>query len=327
VKDFKKQLQNSQAEYKENSLKIKECGTWRDKRYRHILPEDDWAQNLWENIRGSVTRYFEDNEIAWHKEKDNLLSSQIMCVNLFFPLKQYPNVLKPWLAQTYPDIQDVVGIDLEYIGPENKNYFKETGGRGQNRTSSDVSIEWKDKQGKKNLLLLEFKFTESNFGNCSKKENLDRRLCHSAKNVVNSPQTQCYRALPQVGRTYWQFILDNSSPFKKEALMTETHCPFLYGFYQLMRNQLLAHCIQSDIDIGFHRVEFGVMYHADNDKLLIMSHKFGEERNPFKAWLTLLKNPDTFHVFTIQGFLNSTETGLPHELKNWRSYIKERYRV
>jgi hypothetical protein len=325
MKDFRKQLIESQKEYKENILGVKNMGTWKCKPYPHILPEEVWGLNLWDDIRESAQYYFNDNQIAWHKEKHNLLSSQIMCINLFFPLKQYPKVLKPWLAKAYPDIQDVFGLNFEYTGPQNKNYFNEQGSAGQNRTSSDLSIEWEDKQGRKNLLLLEFKFTELAFGPCSNKDNLDRKLCFQPKKIVDLPKTYCYRA--KIERAYWEFILSPDSPFRREALTTESYCPFLYGFYQLMRNQLLAYCIQSDSKSGFQKAEFGIMYHDENTALLRMSHPFGGERNPLKAWPTLLKNPDTFHVFTIQEFLNAIETSLPNELRGWRSYIKDRYRL
>jgi len=323
MEDFYERMKEQQIKYKESVLGIEEMGKWRGRPYPHILPEEKWSLNLWEGVREEAQHYFEQNQIAWHRYRHNMLSSQAMCVNIFFPLKQHLDVFKPWLLGKFPDVEKVTSLDFEYIGPQGKDYFNEKGGRGQNRTSSDICITWEDEQRKKNMLLLEFKFTERDFGVCSRREGQDDNLCRNSEKIVASPQTQCYRA--QVGRTYWEYILRNDSPFKLKALTTESYCPFRYDFYQLMRNQLLAHCIQSDREAGLHRVEFGVIHHADNEALLRMGHAFSGERDPFKAWPTLLKNPNTFHVFTVQDFLYTVEAKLPTKLANWRTYLKQRY--
>jgi len=320
--NFRERMREPQAKYKTKALCISEQGKWRGKHYTHILPEVRWQLNLWDGIRKEAQLYFSDNQIAWHRDRHNLLSSQVLCVNIFFPLRKHPHLLKPWLSHHF-DVESICDLDFEYIGPEGNNYFNEKGGRGQNRTSSDLSITWRDGAKRKNMLLLEFKFTESNFGECSKKDNTNPERCRSSEKIVASPKTQCYRA--KIGRKYWDKILDNDSPFRREVLTTERFCPFRYDFYQLMRNQLLAHCIRSDSTAGFDRVEFGVIYHADNEDLLRMSHPFAGERNPLKVWPSLLRNPDTFHAFTIQGSLNTIDEGLPEELVGWRTYLRQRY--
>jgi len=173
------------------------------------------------------------------------------------------------------------------------------------------------------MLLLEFKFTEPDFGQCSKQGNPDPSRCLSLGKDVYSYKTKCYRT--EVGRSYWDLILSDDGPFRQEPLTKESYCPFRYDFYQLMRNQLLAHCIQSDSPPIFNRVEFGVIYHADNEALVAMARPFGGERNPLKAWANLLKNQKTFHAFTVQEFLNAIGPNLHSELVNWRTYLKQRY--
>jgi hypothetical protein len=322
MRNFKEQMERHQIEYKTKALGIEQMGLWRGRRYPHILPKCMWNLNLWEGIRKKAERYFADNEIAWHIQNHNLLSSQIMCVNTFFPLRQHLDILKVWLSHHLNEIEKVIKLDFEYIGP--KNYFNEPGGRGQNRTSSDLSITWQDKEGKKNILLLEFKFTEPDFGQCSRQGNPDPKRCYSSKKVVASPQTECYR-VQEKKRRYWEYILSDDSLFQKELLTTESYCPFRYDFYQLMRNQLLAHRIQSDSRPGLNRVEFGVIYHAENEALTRMPRPFGGERNPLKAWPNLLRNPKTFHVFTVQDFLDAIEPNLQGEMASWRAYLKQRY--
>lgn len=321
MQDFREQMAKQQIEYKTRVLGIEQMGRWRGRRYPHILPKRMWNLNLWEGIREEAGHYFDNNEIAWHIQKHNLLSSQIMCVNIFFPFRQHLDVLEVWLSHHFNDLEKVVSLDFEYVG--SKNYFNELGGRGQNMTSSDLSVTWQDKKGKKNMLLLEFKFTERDFGQCSRGGNPNRTRCLSSKDIVSSHKTQCYRS--EVGRSYWDRILSSEGPLRQELLTKESYCPFRYDFYQLMRNQLLAHCIQSDPEEGFNRVEFGVIYHADNEVLMKLSRPFGKESNPLKAWPGLLKNPNSFHVFTVQQFLGSIGPKLPNGLEDWRVYLKQRY--
>ena len=138
-----------------------------------------------------------------------------------------------------------------------------------------------------------------------------------------APEEECWRAIR--GRSYWERILSDDSPFQKEALTTEGYCPFRYDFYQLMRNQLLAHCIEAEFKGDFNRVDFGVIYHADNEALLKMARPFGGERDPLKAWPRLLKDPSKFHTFTIQELVGVVSRKLPVGLAGWRSYLKQKY--
>lgn len=325
TENFRSQIQARLIRYKRKVLKCEAEGAWRGKPYPHILPLKKWQYNLFEGIRDSVVEYFKARNIAWHNQRHNLLSSQILCVNLFFPLREHLGVIQSFLTPHFSKIGRVIDIDFEYSGPPRRNYFNEEGRRGQNRTSSDIALIWEDKSGNKNMLLLEFKFSEPGFGECSKQGNPNRRRCQSARRVIEAPNENCWRAIRK--RTYWDMILSNDNPFRREALTVERYCPFRYDFYQLMRNQLLAHCIETDPQADFSRVDFGVIYHADNEALLKMARPFGEESNPLKAWPMLLRAPSKFHVFTIQELISVIDRKLPEGLISWRGYLKQKYNL
>ena len=238
MQDFRKRMEGHQIKYKAEVLGIKEMEPSRGGNlYAHILPKKRWDLNLWEGIRSEAQAYFGANGIVWHDQVHNLLSSQALCINVFFPFRRHLDILGKFLSRCFTGLEKVIDLDFEYIGP--KNYFKERGGRGQNRTSSDVAVLWLDKEKRGCMLLLEFKFTEGGFGECSQKDNPRPERCLNSNKVSSSPQRECYRA--EVGRTYWNRILSSESPFRKELLTAESFCPFRYDFYQLMRNQLLAH--------------------------------------------------------------------------------------
>jgi len=323
VQDFRERMEDKQSVYKTEVLGVAQMGWWGGNPHPHILPEDSWSLNLWDEISYAAVQHFAQSEIAWHNQKHNMLSSQVMSVNIFFPLMGHLDLFRPWLSRYYSDVKTVTDIDFEYVGPRDRNYFEERGIRGQNRTSADIAITWEDKEKARNMLLIEFKFTEPSFGECSQQGNPERRRCLSASQVMASPRTQCHKA--EIGRTYWKLALAADSPLLRDRLRAERHCPFRYDFYQLMRSQLLAHCVERDASAGYNRVDFGVMYHAANDRLLKMAHPFMGERNPLRAWPTLLGEPEMFHVFTIQDFLDAIEKNLPADLAVWRAYLKQRY--
>lgn len=330
--DFRRQMADHMVRYKKDVLKVADCGTWRGKEYEHILPEELWELNLWDGIRYKAREYFSRFGIAWHQDRHNLLSSQLFAVNLFFPFTSEPEMLKPSLRPHCQDLASVVGVDFEYIGPRDRNdpsgyrdYFNEGGSRGKNRTSTDVAIEWLNLAGRKNLLLLEFKFTESEFGRCSKRPGTNLNLCSSAGDVMRQPEKWCYRAT--IGRSYWKYILAADSPFVLDRLAAGKVCPFRYDFYQLMRNQLLAHCVQQDRWNGYDRVEFGILYPARNEALMTMRHAYAGESNTLAAWRGLLRNPASFQPLTIENFLGHSNLDAGHCLASWRSFIKEKYLI
>lgn len=57
--------------------------------YPWILPPEKWEQNLWPGIRfGSANplpAYLKNTKIHPHPDKNNLISSRVLCANLFFP--------------------------------------------------------------------------------------------------------------------------------------------------------------------------------------------------------------------------------------------------
>ena len=322
VQDFRERMEDKQSVYKTEVLGIKQMGPGRSGFYPHILPEDSWSLNLWDDISYDVIQWFAQSGINWHAQKHNMLSSQVMCVNIFYPLRRRLDLLKPWLTRRF-DVKNVIDLDFEYIGSD--DFFNEGGGRGWKRTSSDLAITWEDKDKRRNMLLVEFKFTERSFGECRQDKNPERRRCLSSRAVVRSPRSQCYRA--RRGRTYWSYILSSESPILTDRLRAMRYCPFRYDFYQLMRNQLLAHAIENDSRPAFNAVDFGVMYHSDNEELLRMDHPFAGESHPLRAWASMLKNPDTFHSFTVQDFMQSIDANLPDDLAGWRSYLSERYGI
>ena len=325
MSDLRSRMETAAIRFKEEVLRVRKCGKWRGKEHRHILPIEVWDLNLWEQIRTTARIHFLERDIAWHQQRHNLLSSQVLCVNVFFPLRDEQRLLTGFFRDRIPQITRLGTMHFEYIGK--KDYLKEGGGRGRMRTSADVALEWFDANNSLGLLLLEFKFTESEFGRCggaTSPGNRDKSRCRQPTEVVQAPEKMCYLVDPKK-RPYWEIALGQDSPLHIDQLTKEPYCPFRFDFYQLMRNQLLAHQIESDPDSGIQRALFGVVYHAENDRLLRMGRPFGGERDPLKAWAGLLREPDRLITFTIQDLLAWMHQRLPSHLEEWRAFLNARY--
>lgn len=325
MSDFRARMETTAIRYKEKVLGVLKPGKWRDREYQHILPIEIWDLNLWKEIRDRVRIHFADEGIAWHDQRHNLLSSQILCVNVFFPLRNEQTLLAGFLAGCIPQLTRVGKMHFEYIG--DKNYLNEPGGRGRMRTSADVALEWFDANNSRGLLLLEFKFTEPEFGRCggaTSPGNEKRSRCRQPSKVVQAPKKMCY-LVDLKERPYWDIALGPDSPLRIDLLTKEPYCPFRYDFYQLMRNQFLAHMIESDPDSGFKRALFGAVYHSENEELQRMGRPFGGERNPLKAWAGLLREPDSFINLTLQDLLTWMDPRLPSHLEEWRTFLSKKY--
>lgn len=329
MSDFIHRMRKTVTDHKENVLGVSEQGTFRGKPYPHILPKDKQPLNLWEGIREDAIAHFSAERIAWHKDSHNLLSSQMLCINLFFPLREELELLTDFFGSRISGLTRVKKMHFEYIGPKGTDYLHEGGSRGQNRTSADVALEWEGEDNTQGLLLLEFKFTEGEFGKCggaTSKGNTDRSHCLRSEDIIHTPSAMCY-LVQSKKRPYWDILLDSDGPLRIEQLTLERHCPFRYDFYQLMRNQLLAHQVEQDQSSAFARALFGVIYHRDNDRLLRMGHPYGGERNPLTAWAGMLKQPESFVIFTVQDLLNWIDAKLPGRLRGWRNFLKIKYEL
>jgi hypothetical protein len=327
MSDFRSRMEILAVRHKDGDLGVRQCGKWQGTEYPQILPLELWDLNLWAAIRAEARIHFLKEGIAWHAQRHNLLSSQIQCVNLFYPLRDQPTLLAGFLADSLPQLARVGSIHFEYAG--DKDYLNERGGRGRMRTSADVSIEWFDAANSRNLLMLEYKFTEREFGRCggaTSRGNKDRSRCLRANEIIKAPGRMCYLVDPK-NRPYWDIALAPDGPLKGDLLARESYCPFRYDLYQLMRNQLLAHRIESDPDSGFESATFGVVYHKDNEELLRMGHPFGGKGNPLTAWISLLRQPKRFIWFTVQDLFAAVDANLPPQLVEWRKYLRARYEL
>jgi hypothetical protein len=257
-------------------------------RYHHCLPARYAEHNLLPPVRRGAIDLFLELGIPWHagignRPGNNLLSSQVQCVNALFPMVSEPHKITSAFGHLV-DIDEVLEIEpgryltFEYIGPT--DYFNEAKGgervRGSMCTSVDAAFRYRTATGQIEIGLVEWKYTEAYL------------------EAVEPP--------PGYNRTraarYRCGLEATDGPIRSDVIDMELL--FDEPLYQLMRQQLLA-----------YRLERGRVQDADVVRVLHVldpanaGYQQSLVRPETKAlgdsvdavWSMLLRSPDRFtHV-------------------------------
>ena len=300
---FEQEETRRQVQFKRTNWPNLPDGDWAGRRrytYPHILPETHWDHGLWQDIRQPVLRHFEEEKIALHKEFANLRSSQVCCLNFLFPLRTTLDAAAFALRPLLPGVVKVEEIEFEYTGPDGATCWlgEPSGGkRGQNRTSADAAVWWANTEGHSRLTLIEWKYTERQFGTCgglASDGNQRKDRCRQRADGAEPPW-ECYLVSGDSNRTerkYWKHLHAagiNLTPYEGEL------CPFAGPFYQLMRLHLLAaYCAQQGMA---DRADVSAIHFKGNTALDQPSPEL-KSLGPSvtAAWQRLLLRGDDFQV-------------------------------
>jgi len=321
METFLERERTSQTVFKQSSPYISESaradGFYLGKSRTFCLPTEYAEQNLFPEIQSPALAYFATHKIKWHqgendKPNNHMCSSQVCCVNFLFPFSKNPEALAHVLRPIFP-IQAMLPIEngqyvaFEWIGE--KDYLCEKGAhsgprtRGANCTSADSAVMFQRTDGRKQIVLIEWKYTES-YGESSLK------ISKSGRN-----RTSIYNHL---------FIDD--CPIKKD-LLPSFESLFYEPFYQFMRQQFLADKMEKAHELGADIVSVLHIAPAHNyDFRKITSPDLQElGDSATQVWKSLVKNPDSFiSIYTEQLFGNLSLKELP-EMNTWVEYIQARY--
>lgn len=154
------------------------CGFFKNNMYPYVLLPKDSDKNLFAGIRGEdeCTKYFENKHISWWGERrskptGHLLSSQIHCLNHLFSLRKDDAAVKAIIEnatglkikEVYPSPLDTDDgfISFEFVCKNKTLLGEKHETRGANCTSIDALIYVQTKDGRKVLIPIEWKYTES----------------------------------------------------------------------------------------------------------------------------------------------------------------------
>jgi len=293
-------------------------GNYKSKNRSFCLPVEFAAENLPTSIRENAITFFKDHEIKWHdgqngNPSNHLCDSQVCCVNFLFPFCNKPQSLKILLRQVFPDIQEMLPVEngmyvsFEWIGE--KNYLGEKirgkgkRSRGANFTSADAIVKFTRSDNKKQVVLIEWKYTESYYP-------VPLMISKNGTSRV---------------RIYQNLFDETNSPLIRE-LIPNFESLFFEPFYQFMRQQFLAHEMEKAHELGADMVSVLHIAPRHNHEFrritsVILSH-LGDSSTG--VWSSLVKDQRFKSVNTeslFGGYLPTDDPELDENLK----YLRMRY--
>jgi hypothetical protein len=189
------------------------------------------ALNLSPVLRDAAERLFSaEPAIQWHRHANHGLSSQVCCLNFLLPFAERPDLLRRWVNHvTGDEVSEMLLIErdragqpwfvtFEWIGDTDHLNESKDGAprqRGANATAADAAVAFRDVQGRTQLLLIEWKYTERYGQPLKPNGNATRR------------------------RRYQHIFRQPNGPIGGDADVTLEDF-FYEPFYQLLRQQMLA---------------------------------------------------------------------------------------
>jgi hypothetical protein len=304
----------------------------RDGNYRRIprsfcLDDEHSEENLFADIQKSAIDYFKQRRIGWHyglaegqKPSNHLCCSQCCCLNFLFPMTRRPDLLMIVFKKYYSDLIEPLTIDkdnpladgsfpyigFEWIGVE--DYLGETHRKGMNRTrganytSVDFVLRFRRKDGKIQIVLGEWKYTEE-YGESDKGIEVRRQNYHQAFHrkggIFKRQDAELYNAL------------------------------FFDPFYQLMRLQLLAQEMEFNKEMDADVVSVLYISPAENTELRegVTSpylRKTYPKEDVFEIWKGLVPE-DRFTSISTENLLSTITESCSNTYTNWVDYLNTRY--
>ena len=339
---FDKQAENQQRKWRqENQILWGQNGFQNRVSKDYILPSSQWLLGIWQDIREPLVNYLEVEGVQANKGKHNLKSSWSHCANIFFPFRLNPDMkamLSSFLSRELKlEISAISGLELEYAAPGRlaPEYLlgESKGMRGSGQTSPDVAILFKCPANRCGLYLLENKYTEHYFYECSAakktiskahslsglKPNHDPGRCKDTKALLENPAGSCHQAAWK--RRYWEILLDHVDPAN---FLKSPYCPAMVNGYQLFRQQALA---QGILDSRlFDYVISGVAYDERNNELTECLSDIGIA-DFVRDWGNIFSNNSRviFHCFSHQKLVSWITRSQSLYVTKWGKYLRERY--
>jgi hypothetical protein len=303
---WKKSTDTLPAEAKVPAPYVGKDGVPGPRLYDFCIPAEYAALSLLPEVREPAIALFAELGIPWHAgtpagPSNHLLSSQVQCVNALGQMVQEPARLKLAFGELL-GIDEVLEIEpgrfltFEYIGP--KDYLHEAKNgvriRGAHCTSVDAAFLHRGVDGVVELVLVEWKYTES------------YRL------RAPDPKKDAERL-----SRYADLLMDPRGPVRSDLLSFEHLVD--EPFYQLMRQQLLAHELEKDGAEGASRVR--LLHVLPGGNLAYQQSLARPEHRALgstvsEVWKKLLRHGDRFISVDSSIFLDPEITSREYVLRH-----------
>jgi len=296
--------------------------------YDFCLPVECASENLFEGIREAAIDYFHSPPgpygggaaIPWHDGKNGLPSthlcdSQVCCVNFLFALRDRRDAVTTLLKTAFEDCAFAVPvqegetgfIEFEWVGDPSVELIGEGSPRtrGANATSTDAAACFIDDHGKRHLVLIEWKYTES---------------YPLSEKVINKFDGKS--GLTRRGR-YEQLFFDPNGSINSD-LVTLQDLGY-EPFYQFLRQQLLADALAPDFASArvLHLAPRANVDFRQITPAALRERGLGEAATT--VWGRLIRDSKAFRSLTVEDAFAPVLENPENELRDWADYIRERY--
>ena len=282
--EWKKHTRTLPAEAKQPAPYVHQDARVGTTPFDFCIPPQFARYNLLPEVRDTASSLFAELGIPWHAgvgsgPSNHLVSSQVQCVNALAQMVVDPTRIVRAFGELLGTVE-VLEIEpgryltFEYIGPE--DFFGEVPGgdriRGAHCTSVDAAFLHRTEEGIVELVLIEWKYTESY--------------------RVRRPEPG--RDKIRLGR-YSAAVADPDGPIRGDLLPFDLLLD--EPFYQLVRQQLLAHALEQSGAEGASRVRIVHVLSPSNQEyqrsLARPEHRvLGDSVS--EVWRQLLRRPDRF---------------------------------
>jgi len=319
---YRKEQIEFQIDWRKKQNLTKEDGCQNGKKYPHIIPRTEWKKTIWQQLEKKLSVYLEKKKKQSHTGTHNLLSSWVLCSNLYFGTiinNTFQELFRQFLERRLDiKIEKVCEIHLEFVLDgklDPKNLLGEPG--GIKKTTPDLAITF-NTNGKRGLILVECKYTEHSFYDCSgRKAHKDGERCFEKK-MMKLLKTNCF--LNDWERKYWNYLKISECGIK-----TLNYCPACTGGFQLVRQQALAEGI---LKIGdYENVWSCIAFDGRNERLMKSMQRNGITSIK-NDWDKLFDTKSKFAIWEHQEWVKYVrENGKGTFEKDWVKYITDRYNI
>lgn len=293
-------------------------GVYKGHAYPFCLPVEFAAENLYPGIRQSAREYFARHGIHWHdgqagNPSNHLCDSQVCCTNFLFPFADQPLALAALLGHQFEigemlPIEDGQYVAFEWIGAQ--NYLGERvprngqRTRGANFTSADAAVLFRRPDGTKQMVLIEWKYTES----------------------YSSTPLQVAPSGTDRTKIYEHLWLAEDCPLDKRRIPSFGSL-FYEPFYQFMRQQFLAHEMEKAHELGVDVVSLLHISpeHNADFKRVTAPDLAGLADSATGVWKKLVKPQDRFAAISTEMLFGWFPAEEFPQMKDWWEYISQRY--
>jgi len=318
--------------------------------YKHWLTKEEAILNfITPDIhKASLARFHNHKAGDLKRILTNTAASQPFCFNLIIFLQQHSALADKLFSNLIDKQVKVIHLEPEFTPNECNSVigFERTrdesiGDQGNKRgTDSDIAVFYTYDNGKKGLLLIEFKFIEPEFSVCSSyagskkkrdetpdetqqriKRNQDRQGICSSNNFYLK-MVEAKNSLCGYNKYFNWDLTSKSKVIDVEKVKSMSACPFCLGLNQLWRNMILA----EQVALSRHCDEFGfwVFSPIENDKYL---WKNGATEKQFREILTQQGN-DHFKKVHLENIIDKLHNIVSDEQENfWLTNMEKKYRI